>query len=145
MAKQINFGLVTSDSEVATPPTGYVAFYFKEVLGVHVAYTKDSSGTVEPIGAGGGSTILTATEPIIQGSWSGNTNYQYNVTVAGAAVGDVCIFSPDEDVMANLNSANASWYGYAYCSSANTVTAICRISSYITIPTSSILTVKVIK
>ena len=92
-----------------------------------------------------GATILTAQETITQGSWSGNTDYQYSVSVPDANIGDFCLIEPDEDVYQNINNANTIWNGYAYCGANGTVTAVCRIGSFINIPAGSIFTVKVIK
>lgn len=97
------------------------------------------------IPTGGGATILSADETILESSWSGNTDYEYSVNIPGAQVGDFCLINPDEDVFANINTAGTVWDGYAYCGSVNTVTVVCRITSFINIPASSIFTVKVIQ
>ena len=53
MAKQINIGLVLNDSEVATPPSGYVATFKKDVGGGQVQeFVKDSLGNVSGVVAG---------------------------------------------------------------------------------------------
>ena len=91
----------------------------------------------------GNATILTATTTIIEASWSGNTDYEYSVTVTGAVAGDFCMIMPNDTVMGSINTASADWKGYAYCSSANTVTVVCRVSSFISV--SGTFTVKVIK
>lgn len=124
-------------------PVGTEIIEISTATGDKVGITTQSVGNLG--GGGGGTTILSADEPIVQGSWSGTTNYVYSVTVTGAVVGDFCIVTPDEDVFSNIQTAGTNWEGYAYCASANTVTVVCRIGSFINIPASSIFTVKVIQ
>ena len=82
------------------------------------------------------------TESIVQASWSGNTSYQYAVSFTGAKVGEFFQVLPDEDVFAAVNLAGSEWNGYAYCAVDGTVIVVCRITSFVNIPASSIFTVK---
>lgn len=52
MAKQINLPQVSNDSEVGTPPSGYLAFFLKDVSGTPVLHVKNSSGVVTPAESG---------------------------------------------------------------------------------------------
>jgi len=93
----------------------------------------------------GGLTILSATEPIIQNSWSGNTNYVYNVSVPGAQVDDNCSLRPNAAVYNSILSVGTNWLGFAFCLSPNIVTVVCRVSSFVNIAPSSDFTVQIIK
>lgn len=52
MAKQINIGIVLNDSEVSTPPAGYVARFEKEVGSEVVTHYKNENGDVFSATAG---------------------------------------------------------------------------------------------
>lgn len=52
MSKQINYPIVSNDTEVATPPLGYYAIYYKDVLGNPQAFIKDDAGAVSGIVSG---------------------------------------------------------------------------------------------
>lgn len=104
---------------------------------------KDNLGVVVSKPLSGGS-VQTFTESIVEANWSGATNYTYSVTAVGVAVGDFCIVTPDEDVLDAIKTAGTTWDGYAYCSTAGQIEVVCRVGAYITIPASSIFTVKVL-
>lgn len=95
-------------------------------------------GAWEAISSGG--SIDQVTEDIVESSWTGNTDYQYSVPFTGAQVGDIFDVQPDEDVYAAINASNTFWAGYGYCAVAGTAICICRIGSFINVPSNSIFT-----
>lgn len=88
--------------------------------------------------------ILLAVESIVEGSWSGNTNYTYDVTVSGVEVGDFCLVVPDENIYSDMQTAGSEYNGFAYCDTAGTVSVNHRVTSFVSI-TSGTFTVVVIK
>jgi len=93
----------------------------------------------------GGLTILTSNVNIAQTSWSGNTNYVYNVSLPGAQVDDNCQVHPNAAVFNSILAVGTNWLGFAFCLSPNIVTVVCRVSSFVNIAPLSDFTVQIIK
>tara|TARA_R110002020_G_scaffold318285_1_gene533864 strand:+ start:410 stop:3343 length:2934 start_codon:yes stop_codon:yes gene_type:complete len=99
-------------------------------------------------GGGGGSNveIIDKEVNISQNAWSGNTNNLYsNISIPGVKVGQLCIIYPSPQVWQIIQANGATWDGYAYCISPGLVTAVCRVSSYITLPNGSFFSIKVVE
>ncbi len=93
----------------------------------------------------GGVTLLSATVNITQTSWSGNTNYVYNVAITGAQVDDSCFLRPNAATYNSILAVGAAWDGFAFCLSPGIVTVVCRVSSFVNLSPLADFTVKIIK
>ena len=93
----------------------------------------------------GGVTLLSATVNITQTSWSGNTNYVYNVSITGAQVDDSCFLRPNAATYNSILAVGAAWDGFAFCLSPGIVTVVCRVSSFVNLSPLADFTVKIIK
>lgn len=111
--------------------------------GVPYLEYKDNVGAVSSISLEGAS-IDTFTESIIEASWSANTNYSYTVTASGVPIGSFCLVLPDEDVLSALDVAGGEWNGYGYVTTAGQIEVVCRVTTFVNIPASSIFTIKVL-
>ena len=97
-------------------------------------------------GGGGSVEVINKEVDIVQGSWSANVNYVYaNIPVEGVTVGQLCIIDPSHLMWQTIQANNATWDGFAYCSSPGLVTAVCRVSSFIGISPLSTFSIKVIE
>ncbi len=93
----------------------------------------------------GGVTLLSATVNITQTSWSGNTNYVYNVAITGAQVDDSCFLRPNAATYNRILAVGTAWDGFAFCLSPGIVTVVCRVSSFVNLSPLADFTVKIIK
>jgi hypothetical protein len=86
------------------------------------------------LSGGGGATILKATKDVdADGDWITNTSKLINITLTGAVLGDSVNINPNETLGAYIHGQNASVDMKGYVSAANTVTAMVKSSTYLTI------------
>lgn len=98
--------------------------------------TGDIESADVPTG-GGGSTILKGTlDPYpTDTSWSGNTYYEYNITVTGAQVGDAVSVNLNESLLSTIVTANAGIEALTgRVTATNNVKVAVRVTTFINIP-----------
>ena len=98
-------------------------------------------------GGGGGSVkLLEKSVDIVQNSWNGNSNNVYNnISIPDVDPNDLCLIYPDASVWQTIQANGSVWQGYAYCVSAGLVNAVCRVSSFVSLPPGLKFHIKVIK
>ena len=94
----------------------------------------DGSVTFPNSSFGGGSSNINTLEYDVfstggDTSWSGNTDYEYTITVSGAAVGDGVVINVNSQLYAKL--AGNDFKTYSYVSAADTVKVIIRATTYV--------------
>ena len=83
---------------------------------------------------------------INQNSWSGNTQYNYAVSMADAVAGDLIEVFFNQNLLDSMRNTNAQDYSFGRCVVDGTVKVRCKISTFTNIPnTNKFFTVRIIK
>lgn len=91
------------------------------------------------------SSTAPSSDKAVSGAWSGGTDYEFTVTVAGAVVGDGIVVTPNSQLYGSINTAGTNPHIYASVSATDTVKVTFRVDTYVTLASSSAFNVKVIK
>ena len=88
----------------------------------------------------GSTGVASQSTSVVESNWSGNTNYEYTVTIAGATVGQTVSVSPDSNLYSAVKTAGSGFHYMGVVTSANTVKVTMRVDTYITTTSCNFIT-----
>jgi len=99
-------------------------------------------------GSGGGARINTKEYNVnVEGgssNWSGNTDYEYVISIPGAQVGDGVVVNVGPVIYSKLHTATTGLDTISFVSAPDTVKIICRVGAYITLDNTATLNITTI-